>query len=142
MFYFAYEPIAEENESKLSSQGSIRTDRSNTDESFELNVEQYIDFCEEPAEVISRSGSGGGRNRGLTHDAGQLSQSCGTTSEQVIVPINPENAATVTDKEAVNETNASCSRESQPIATPVNSAFYESLRGHLGATENDETNLK
>jgi len=38
MFYHPYEPIEEENESKLSSQGSIRTDLSNTDESFNLDV--------------------------------------------------------------------------------------------------------
>ena len=50
MFYHPYEPIEGENESKLSSQGSIRTDLSNTEESFNLDVEQYIDFCDEPCE--------------------------------------------------------------------------------------------
>lgn len=50
MFYTNYEPIEEENESKLSSEGEIRTDRSNTDESFVLDMNQYIDFCDEPAE--------------------------------------------------------------------------------------------
>ncbi len=51
MFYFPYEPIEEENESKLSSVGEIRTDRSNTDESFELDLNQCIDLCdEEPVE--------------------------------------------------------------------------------------------
>lgn len=50
MFYHPYEPIEEENESKLSSQGSIRTDLSNTDESFNLDVQQYVDFCDEPNE--------------------------------------------------------------------------------------------
>jgi len=50
MFYYDYEPIQEENESKLSSQGDIRTDRSNTDESFSLDVHQYIDFCDEPVD--------------------------------------------------------------------------------------------
>lgn len=35
IFYCHYEPIAEEAESKLSSEGEIRTDVSNTDESFE-----------------------------------------------------------------------------------------------------------
>ena len=38
MFYFQYETIEEENESKLSSEGEIRTDVSNTDESFSLDV--------------------------------------------------------------------------------------------------------
>jgi hypothetical protein len=47
MFYFNYETIQEENESKLSSEGEIRTDRSNTDESFCLDLNQYIDFCDE-----------------------------------------------------------------------------------------------
>ena len=37
MFYFTCEPIDEENESRLSSEGEIRTDVSNTDESFELD---------------------------------------------------------------------------------------------------------
>ena len=50
MFYFNYEPIQEVNESKLSSEGEIRTDKSNTDESFELDLNQYIDFCDEPTE--------------------------------------------------------------------------------------------
>jgi len=38
MFYFTCEPIDEENESRLSSEGEIRTDVSNTDESFELDL--------------------------------------------------------------------------------------------------------
>ena len=50
MFYFPYEPIEEENESKLSSEGEIRTDVSNTDESFELNIQQYIEICDEPGD--------------------------------------------------------------------------------------------
>ena len=37
--YFYYEPIEEVNESKLSSEGEIRTDLSNTDESFEIDLE-------------------------------------------------------------------------------------------------------
>ena len=50
MFYFPYEPIEEENESKLSSVGEIRTDRSNTDESFEFDLSNCINFCDdEPA---------------------------------------------------------------------------------------------
>ena len=50
MFFFNYnESILEVNESKLSSEGEIRTDLSNTDESFELDLNQYIDFCDEPA---------------------------------------------------------------------------------------------
>lgn len=55
MFFYNYEPIREENESKLSSQGDIRTDMS--DESFVLDVHQYIDFCDEGAE----DGSDGAR---------------------------------------------------------------------------------
>lgn len=43
MFYCHFDPIDEEAESKLSSEGEIRTDVSNTDESFELPI---IDFCE------------------------------------------------------------------------------------------------
>lgn len=54
MFYCEYETIAEENESKLSSQGDIRTDISNTGESIELNLNQYIEFCEEPVEEECR----------------------------------------------------------------------------------------
>ena len=50
MFYFPYDPIEEENESKLSSEGEIRTDVSNTDESFELNLQQYMEICDEPNE--------------------------------------------------------------------------------------------
>ena len=50
MFYFPYDPIEEENESKLSSEGEIRTDVSNTDESFELNLQQYVEICDEPNE--------------------------------------------------------------------------------------------
>ena len=50
MFFFEYEPIQEENESKLSSQGDIRTDLSNTDDSFELDVNQITNFCDEPGE--------------------------------------------------------------------------------------------
>ena len=47
MFYFPYEPIEEENESKLSSVGEIRTDRSNTDESFEFDLNNCINFCDD-----------------------------------------------------------------------------------------------
>lgn len=47
MFYCHHEPIAEEAESKLSSEGEIRTDVSNTDESFELQLQPYIDFCDD-----------------------------------------------------------------------------------------------
>ncbi len=50
MFFFEYEPIVEENESKLSSQGDIRTDLSNTDDSFELDVNHVLNFCDEPGE--------------------------------------------------------------------------------------------
>ena len=50
MFYCEYEPIEEERESKLSSQGDIRTDLSNSDESFVLDVNQYIDICDEPGD--------------------------------------------------------------------------------------------
>lgn len=42
--------MSEANESKLSSQGEIRTDMSNTDESFNLDLEQYINFCDDPKE--------------------------------------------------------------------------------------------
>ena len=55
--------------------------------------------------------------------------------------INPEGTVPVTEKEPNNDTNASCSRESQPVAASAlrpQSSFYESLRGHLGATENDD----
>jgi hypothetical protein len=48
IFYTHYEPIAEENESKLSSEDEIRTDVSNTDESFELDFQPNLDFCDEP----------------------------------------------------------------------------------------------
>lgn len=51
MFYFPYEPIEEENESKLSSIGEIRTDRSNTDESFELDLNQCIQISDEELDV-------------------------------------------------------------------------------------------
>ena len=47
MFYCDYEPIEEERESKLSSQGDIRTDLSNSDESF---VQDVIDICDEPGD--------------------------------------------------------------------------------------------
>ena len=50
MFFFEYEPIVEENESKLSSQGDIRTDLSNTDDSFELDVNHVLNFCDEPGD--------------------------------------------------------------------------------------------
>ena len=50
MFFFEYEPIVEEEESKLSSQGDIRTDLSNTDDSFELDVNHVLNFCDEPGE--------------------------------------------------------------------------------------------
>ena len=53
MFYFPYDPIEEENESKLSSEGEIRTDVSNTDESFELNLQQYMEICDEPNENMN-----------------------------------------------------------------------------------------
>ena len=53
IFYTHYEPIQEESESKLSSQGEIRTDLSNTDESFALDLNQYIDFCDEYVEEIN-----------------------------------------------------------------------------------------
>ena len=46
-FYFDYETIEEERESKLSSQGDIRTDLSNSDESF---VHDVIDICDEPGD--------------------------------------------------------------------------------------------
>ena len=49
-FYHDLEKIQEANESKLSSEGEIRTDMSNTDESFNLDLEQYIDFCDDPKE--------------------------------------------------------------------------------------------
>ena len=49
-FYHDLEKIQEANESKLSSDGEIRTDMSNTDESFNLDLEQYIDFCDDPKE--------------------------------------------------------------------------------------------
>ena len=62
IYYFYYEPIVEENESKLSSEGEIRTDRSNTDESFEIDLEQYINFCDEPNDVNPRLSMSGGRN--------------------------------------------------------------------------------
>ena len=55
MFYFPYDPIEEENESKLSSEGEIRTDVSNTDESFELNLQQYMEICDEPNENMIRT---------------------------------------------------------------------------------------
>ena len=42
--------MSEANESKLSSEGEIRTDMSNTDESFNLDLEQYINFCDDPKE--------------------------------------------------------------------------------------------
>lgn len=44
MFYYDFDTIEEENESKLSSQGDIRTDISNANESM---IYQYIDFCSE-----------------------------------------------------------------------------------------------
>ena len=50
MFYCEYEPIVEENESKLSSQGDIRTDLSNTDDSFEVDVNHVLNFCDDPGE--------------------------------------------------------------------------------------------
>ena len=50
MFYCEYEPIVEENESKLSSQGDIRTDLSNTDDSFEVDVNHVLNFCDDPRE--------------------------------------------------------------------------------------------
>ena len=65
MFYFHYEPIQEENESKLSSEGEIRTDVSN-DESFVLDLNQYIDFCDEPAEE-NRCESPSARLRANSH---------------------------------------------------------------------------
>jgi len=55
MFYHEYEPIVEENESKLSSQGDIRTDMSNTEESFVIDVHQYIEFCDEVGEEAQES---------------------------------------------------------------------------------------
>lgn len=47
MFYYDFDTIEEENESKLSSQGDIRTDISNANESM---IYQYIDFCSEQEE--------------------------------------------------------------------------------------------
>lgn len=55
MFFFEYEPIVEEEESKLSSQGDIRTDLSNTDDSFELDVNHVLNFCDEPGESEEES---------------------------------------------------------------------------------------
>ena len=52
MFYCEYDTILEERESKLSSQGDIRTDLSNTDESFVLDVNQYLDFCDDADDKI------------------------------------------------------------------------------------------
>ena len=49
-FYHDLEKVSEANESKLSSEGEIRTDISNTDESFNLDLEQYINFCDDPKE--------------------------------------------------------------------------------------------
>lgn len=70
MFFFNYEPIKEENESKLSSQGDIRTDMS--DESFVLDVHQYIDFCDEAPEDGADGGRASpGRGRALSEEQAQ-----------------------------------------------------------------------
>lgn len=71
MFYCEYEPIEEENESKLSSEGEIRTDVSNTDDSFNIDLDAYVDICEEPSNDHRRASIGSSRMeaRGRSQDA-------------------------------------------------------------------------
>lgn len=132
MFYFNYETIKEENESKLSSEGEIRTDRSNTDESFCLDLNQYIDFCDDmPAAQDEENGRlRANSNIVMTKENTLLDESAQAAVAKV--PTNQTEAQPVQgsteNSNVANEQKADGPRRESLQTAP---SFIESLRGQL-----------
>jgi len=134
MFFYDYEPIKEENESKCSSQGDIRTDMSNTDESFVLDVRHYIDFCDDAADGVSeRSLSSPGRVRALSEEQVK------STGSRELKQENPEGRPSQLANGPAARTDQTGDEGSKPVegALQKRASFLESLRCQLSGDANN-----